>query len=110
MARICTIILLTIKNFLMQKISFRKISVLGLILMAASAVTAAIIPNKAKTTAEDLDRQGNLVNSTVASGTIGKTCGPKIDLVSNCISTVGSNTTGVGVGSSDGAAGDSTVE
>lgn len=30
----------------MQKVSFKKLSILGLVLMAASAVTAAIIPAK----------------------------------------------------------------
>jgi hypothetical protein len=33
--------------YFMQKLSIRKISILGLVLMAASAVTAAVIPSKA---------------------------------------------------------------
>lgn len=36
---------LTIKKKVMQKVSFKKLSILGLVLMAASAVTAAIAPS-----------------------------------------------------------------
>lgn len=39
--------LLTIKLFFMKKVSVRRLSVLGVVLMAASAVTAAILPSKA---------------------------------------------------------------
>lgn len=42
----------------MQKLSFRKISILGLVLMAASAVMAAVMPNKN-------DKNAKLVNGSL---------------------------------------------
>lgn len=46
----------------MKKLSMRKLSLLGLVLMAASAVTAAIIPSKT---------EGKLVNGIVDDSTGG---------------------------------------
>lgn len=47
----------------MSKLSMRKLSVLGLVLMGASAVTAAIIPNKVKSDSPRVNN-GALINST----------------------------------------------
>lgn len=49
----------------MQKVSIRKLSILGLVLMAASAVTAAIIPSKSDKKAIKFDAAGSLTFSTV---------------------------------------------
>jgi hypothetical protein len=76
----------------MQKLSVRKLSLLGLVLMAASAVTAAILP---KETPKTFD--GVLQGSTGAVNQ--KTC-VDVSGVKNCTFTADSGTTG-GVGSSD---------
>ena len=51
----------------MQKVSAKKISILGLVLMAASAVTAAIIPSKDKDNTT-FRLNGSLVDSSGAAG------------------------------------------
>lgn len=49
----------------MNTLSIKKLSILGLVLIAASAVTAAIVPSKSKSNvAPKLDR-GGLVDSTL---------------------------------------------
>lgn len=50
----------------MKKQTFKKVSILGLVLMAASAVTAAIVPSKSK--AEVNNMQNTLVPSTEGDG------------------------------------------
>jgi len=46
----------------MQKLSIRKISILGLVLMAASAVTAAVLPSKSNNNADKF-AAGSLTNA-----------------------------------------------
>lgn len=81
----------------MKKVSVRKLSVLGMVLMAASAVTAAVLPSKAS----DVKRDGSANNATLisASGvTPGgggvKSCVPDVapDVVYSCHLTDGTLT------------------
>lgn len=49
----------------MTKVSLRKLSMLGLVLMAASAVTAAIVPSKSKAAKlENSEDNGRLLNAS----------------------------------------------
>lgn len=80
----------------MQKISVKRLSILGAVLMAASAVTAAILPNK--TDKDGMQAAGSLTQNgtsrltcTVSDGVLG-------DPASACNASTaqGSSTTGVG--------------
>jgi hypothetical protein len=97
----------------MKSVSVRKLSILGIVLMAASALTAAVIPSNKKDSANRVDREGNMIDSTneVGGGAQGKTCGPKLggSVVTDCISTEGSDTT-TGFGSSNPNDGQTTNE
>jgi hypothetical protein len=66
-----------LKILTMQKLSIQKVSLLGLVLMAASAVTAAILPSDSKSDKVRLEN-GSLTNSTTAAvgGVIQQTCTP----------------------------------
>lgn len=82
----------------MQKVTLRKVSVLGLVLLAASAVTAAIVPAKKNTKAADACN-GNIL-TTVSGVNRDHTCKPGPDL-NNCIttatvSTANNSATGIG--------------
>lgn len=55
-----------------MKLSTRKLSILGFVLLAASAVTAAVIPSKAKDSNAKVNN-GHLSDSTGASG-VENTC------------------------------------
>ena len=75
-------------------------SVLGLVLMAASAVTAAIIPSKSDD--ENFVQPGSLTASTVASGTPKNTCVVTAGAITApCNVTLNSGTTGGVKASSD---------
>ena len=57
--------------FIMQKVSLRKLSVLGLVLMAASAVTAAIVPSKSKDLKQVNSANNGLLRNASGAGTGG---------------------------------------
>ena len=77
----------------MEKVSLRKLSVLGLVLMAASAVTAAVAPNKAD------DKRVSNNNGTLRplSNSIGGpavfSCIDDVDTVDSCTATATATTT-----------------
>lgn len=80
----------------MSKVSMRKFSVLGLVLLAASAVTAAIIPSKSKSSST-VANNGRLVPSTLAAV---NTCTTEAGFF-QCTATVGALTvTTAGAGNS----------
>jgi hypothetical protein len=56
----------------MKKISWRRISILGTVLMAASAVTAAMLPNKSN--AIRADHPGSLTAAGTAEGSPVASC------------------------------------
>lgn len=58
----------------MKKQTFRKISIVGLVLMGASAVAAAMVPSKSKETTNAKQVQGNLTASSLAGGNGTLTC------------------------------------
>jgi hypothetical protein len=69
------IILFTLNYYFMQKSSIRKYSILGLVLITASAVTAAILPSKSNSDSKDK----NLLNGrlTASAGAVSQqTCVP----------------------------------
>lgn len=86
----------------MQKVTLRKISILGLVLMAASAVTAAMVPSKADKKAINAANGSLTENSaTHANGVVSSvTCAPDTaggnisDLACTASSAAGSVTTG----------------
>lgn len=89
----------------MQKLSFRKISILGLVLMAASAVTAAVLPksdNKLdKFAAGSLTDHSSLNNAGAVSSI---TCAPTLGAIGqgcNYSTADGSETTGADLGGND---------
>jgi hypothetical protein len=55
----------------MTKVSLRKLSVLGLVLMAASAVTAAIVPSKAKDLKQVNSDNNGILRDASGAGTGG---------------------------------------
>jgi len=65
--------LLTFKFCVMKNVSFKKISILGLVLMGASAVTAAMLPGKASVKVEDAD-DGTLTNNLQSTTNTNLTC------------------------------------
>jgi hypothetical protein len=87
----------------MQKVSFRKVSILGLVLMAASAVTAAVLPAQDDENASDRFANGSLTNRSALNGggvDSSLTCAPDTGGgTANCNATsqdvAGSETTGV---------------
>lgn len=86
----------------MQKVSIQKFSLLGLVLMAASAVTAAILPSNSKND-KDFVANGSLTNSTTAAigGVVQQTCTPTSIINNACNDTAAgevSGTTGIGDG------------
>ncbi|OQP44586.1 hypothetical protein A4H97_09465 [Niastella yeongjuensis] len=88
----------------MTKVSFKKLSVLGLVLMAASAVTAAVLPAKSKDAADDNSANNATLKSN--SGELGSggvnSCIPDVDdEVYSCHLSVGAtftNDNGTSVG------------
>lgn len=73
----------------MKKLSLKRLSILGLVLMAASAVTAAILPSK--DTSKVRDQRGN-VGLSETGGANSHTCIPATS--GNCNVTAASGTTG----------------
>jgi len=57
----------------MKNVSLRKISILGLVLMGASAVTAAILPNNSSAKIEDAD-DGTLTKNIQSTTGTNVTC------------------------------------
>lgn len=84
----------------MQKVTFKKLSILGLVLMAASAVTAAIVPNKAKD--DKAFAAGSLTRNTgEGQESLAWTCSVSdgnADEADQCTATDATSTTGAGVG------------
>lgn len=85
-----------------MKLNFKRVSILSLVLLGASAVTAAIIPNKSS----DLRVQGSISNAGTDAGAV--TCTPT-DIVDNAAcnasTAAGSATTAAGQANSfEGAA------
>jgi uncharacterized protein (DUF2147 family) len=74
----------------MKSLSLRKLSMLGLVLMAASAVTAAILPDKAPKAKVEGDDNGTLREDQTGSVV---TCVAR-DGAASCNVTVGTTTTG----------------
>jgi len=74
----------------MGKVSLKTMSLLGLVLMAASAVTAAVMPR-------NFDRKrmnnGTLRFSSFSGGGALATCFDDVDTVDSCTATVGTATT-----------------
>jgi len=96
------IFFINIKIIVMTKSSIKKVSMLGLVLIAASAVTAAMMPNKEKRFAT-----GRLAfDSTTPSKADQATCRPD-DLANDCVATIGSATTTDGNGNTNGSSVDS---
>jgi hypothetical protein len=60
--------LLIVKFFFMRKVSIKNWSLLGLVLMAASAVTAAVLPNKSD---RKITNNGTLRNNSGGNGAAG---------------------------------------
>ena len=91
----------------MQKLSIRKISILGLVLMGASAVTAAVLPSKPdnkldkdKFAAGSLTNNSSIPNAAAASSI---TCAPDTNALNNncnASTAAASETTGSEAGNS----------
>ena len=69
----------------MKQLTFKKLSLLGLVLIAASAVTAAMIPSKKDSTSVKKDQNGHLTASTDND----QTC--RAGGAANCVNTTGNN-------------------
>lgn len=69
----------------MKQLSFKKLSLLGLVLIAASAVTAAVIPSKVSTSVKN-EQNGHLTASTDSDQTC-RAGGVSI----NCYNTTGND-------------------
>lgn len=81
---------LTVKFSFMEKISMKKLSVLGLILMTASAVTAAILPSKNSRFADSGTLRTGL--AVTDDGAAVKTCITNADGGNpSCTKTIGSS-------------------
>jgi len=80
----------------MKKITLQKFSLLGIVLMGASAVTAAILPSKGSDDKSNFDQRGSI---TVAgtNNALGS-CTPTAVITAPCNVTAASGTTGVGEG------------
>ena len=61
----------------MQKLSIKKISILGMVLLAASAVTAAVIPSKSDKSIKAVD--GSLTQTSDDNQLSSVTCNPDSD-------------------------------
>ncbi|MCF6402115.1 hypothetical protein L3C95_04470 [Chitinophaga filiformis] len=80
----------------MKKVSVKNLSLLGLVLMAASAVTAAVVPDKSN--ARRINNGSLRVASDTAAGAdqdapAAVSCVADVDTLHSCTATAGSNTT-----------------
>ncbi|SHM37134.1 hypothetical protein [Chitinophaga sp. CF418] len=75
----------------MKNISWRRFSVLGIVLMGASAVTAAVLPNK--TDSKPLDVTGSLTLAGTFDGVAVFSCTITAVITAPCTVTSGSATT-----------------
>lgn len=73
----------------MQKLSLRKMSVLGLVLMGASALTAAIVPAKKERSGDGQNNGRLALNSATAGGANVLSCVPDA-VIESCTATEGS--------------------
>jgi hypothetical protein len=82
----------------MQKVSAKKLSVLGLVLMAASALTAAIVPNSSNKILSDGTLKDAVDPASNDGGNVVNTCIPRSG-ANSCNVTAGtkSSTAGEGV-------------
>lgn len=84
----------------MKKQTIQRFSLLGLVLIAVSAVTAAVLPSKVKTEASNF-AAGSVTNSS--SFSIKETCAPTVDGATDraCLVTSATRTTGHPLGNSN---------
>jgi hypothetical protein len=79
----------------MKQVTLRKVSILGVVLMAASAVTAAVLPSN-KSDDSQFAADGSVTTSTSPGVTGSRTCAPTAPAaVKNCHITAASGTTTV---------------
>jgi hypothetical protein len=81
-----------------MKLSIQRFSILGLILIGVSAVTAAVLPSNSKSDASRFDVAGSITDAT---SNLNGSCTPTANITpgETCNVTVGSGTTNVGLGS-----------